>query len=1001
MGPHKNMKWKALNKESEHIKKATPESLSDEEIGYYNATIKPELDNLTAILKHDGYWGVAIDDADTASAESLNYLSTNQRIHVYKETPEEGLIQKYKEMMANLNPEKQTPQSPATAKGSQYKQWVLLSQNYVHKVLGYLIDLGPYFVHTKSFKLTVFYDDMVSSYGGILAVVCRKTLERLRMCFNAMPVSKELVDELEDDLKDPERRVRAREVLSTVLKKLASTPFIPEALTDTHLKLLDDAFDKHYDPTSVNSYQLGNRAFGFGTISAYRQDAIAAVRQAFNVIQEDPDVFKGLHNDTVTAMASAEQKIRLVLMAKWTIGFDYSDFPLFSRSLYSILRRNLKMIQRSLLEVSSWWSPYIRLSNLHVKDWMPGSASADMIQAILAHPAYDIDLRHNMVDNVIHMIFDSYSTFLHFEGQLASADIPTPPSRQNELEAMFGGDKLSKKSTNTKGKGKGKGKSTGRDEDDDSEDFFIDDDEDEEEYSPWHEERRQQQRELRRRIRQETAVRQKNLHAEMSTAATILQSARKVPLSGPTQFDATWSRASRLSDDTPLDLFRGQSTLAFHTFEWSASHGGSRARNMRHMARIVIYNDALVSYYRPALFKDPYGAASAIRYMFDTRLATFLDVAGLPRVVQSQISSSSFILPSSAIVVWPDGLKYNTIAATKQFSLDEELKTWQFVDISVRQTSDLQRIVNALTSAHVVSASKCPSKDSRFTPRIHDDVFIAVEKLIQTIQLNCYRQRHPEMASLDSYLQVPQSELLQISIRGISDSNGDNPDARDRAGDDDVTQQTGFILLSREELVSADTQEHSMNTFVESIHNEDAQAMTVTLTQDDTPLSSLPTLTPTHSCAASPTSNIQSVAPQSPVEPISGRSVEPRLQIEPPAKYVFPDILTQILVQPLVVEEAEPPCEPPKSSKGKAAETSQPKRGNSRKPKAAQAKKKEPVASNDPEEGTSDPSHKRGVSDTSIRATTVACGKKRQKQQKDMSVENTDDDTVDAEHQFV
>ena len=104
--------------------------------------------------------------SDIATTESLTHLSTNQRIHVYKETPEEGLIQKYKENVSNSDKDK-SKSDMLTLRGSLLKQSELLAQDYVKKLLGYLIDLGPHFVHTKSFKLAQFHDDMMSSYGGV------------------------------------------------------------------------------------------------------------------------------------------------------------------------------------------------------------------------------------------------------------------------------------------------------------------------------------------------------------------------------------------------------------------------------------------------------------------------------------------------------------------------------------------------------------------------------------------------------------------------------------------------------------------------------------------------------------------------------------------------------------------------------------------------------------------------------------------------------------------
>lgn len=52
------------------------------------------------------------------------------------------------------------------------------------------------------------------------------------------------------------------------------------------------------------------------------------------------------------------------------------------------------------LQYSAWWTPFIYLKKVFPKEWNPGSASADMIRAILAHPSIDMEDRTTLLDQV-------------------------------------------------------------------------------------------------------------------------------------------------------------------------------------------------------------------------------------------------------------------------------------------------------------------------------------------------------------------------------------------------------------------------------------------------------------------------------------------------------------------------------------------------------------------------------------------------------------------------
>ncbi|KAI6041145.1 hypothetical protein EDC04DRAFT_2893359 [Pisolithus marmoratus] len=123
--------------------------------------------------------------------------------------------------------------------------------------------------------------------------------------------------------------------------------------------------------------------------------------------------------------------------------------------------------------MSLWWSPYIYTVKIHLKEWNPGSASANMRQAMLAHPDYHIDCHNLLWDKIVLVLFESYPTALHMEGQILSSNIPDCMISQSELLNIFGmsltsGVKKSKPAVPRKCKAKAKAK----DDDNDNGDYI-------------------------------------------------------------------------------------------------------------------------------------------------------------------------------------------------------------------------------------------------------------------------------------------------------------------------------------------------------------------------------------------------------------------------------------------------------------------------------------------------------------------------------------------------
>jgi hypothetical protein len=98
------------------------------------------------------------------------HLSQNENKHVYRESPEEGLVQKFKIIKAQAAPNNtwKAVEIIGNAAGVAAKQQELLGQDYVWSLMETFQPAGLHYLNRKDdMKLSKFHDTMFSSYGGV------------------------------------------------------------------------------------------------------------------------------------------------------------------------------------------------------------------------------------------------------------------------------------------------------------------------------------------------------------------------------------------------------------------------------------------------------------------------------------------------------------------------------------------------------------------------------------------------------------------------------------------------------------------------------------------------------------------------------------------------------------------------------------------------------------------------------------------------------------------
>ncbi|KAG2063580.1 hypothetical protein BDR04DRAFT_1123162, partial [Suillus decipiens] len=434
--------------EETHVTDLLAGESGQDQIDHIDKVVRPRRQKIEGVLEYGGQWIVTIFDRGQVSEIIGLHISRNETKHVYMQSPEEGLIQKYR--MLHAKGQSWSDIEHTTAGGVFAKQNELLCQDYVFNHLATIVSSGTHYIHAPEMQFTQFYDTMFSSYGGILADVTMRLENRLRLCFNTVPYKPK----------------KGKDGDTEIYQQLKQAHPVLDAISGSLREALNDVYEKHLGGNTPASYRFGNtnEDIWLKSYLLYKFDVVSTMKDYV----KDQLAIKHLPVDVRTALEGCAAKAALVLGQSDDIE-DFGYFPLMSRSVGTTLIRNLCMIERSIFEVSAWFSPFLYMAKAHGKDWNPGSASAEMIRAIMAHPDYDPEQRGGVVAEIVSLIFEMFPEFLNMEGQITNINMAQRVTQQRELQLAFGiaddGKNSRRRGTNAvQGKRKGKGGSDGADD---------------------------------------------------------------------------------------------------------------------------------------------------------------------------------------------------------------------------------------------------------------------------------------------------------------------------------------------------------------------------------------------------------------------------------------------------------------------------------------------------------------------------------------------------------
>ncbi|KAI5996059.1 hypothetical protein EDC04DRAFT_2612935 [Pisolithus marmoratus] len=684
------------------------------------------------------------------------HISRNEMKHVYMESPMEGLIQIFRAHCAADKTFKDIT-TVAHAKGTPAKQRELLKLDYVWDVMSYFDSAGTHFWHSDIMKFGDFYNTMLSSYGGILAYVVRKSESRLHYCFNTLPLDDTDVDALLMSIEsDP------NDAASTTVLRVVS------AITGGIRSIVDECFIMFFSDTQASNNFANPTSEEWATAFAQYSNTL-------------PIKFKELVDG---------------LTSRGDLGVDVSDVAVALKTC------SLKVIESALLEFALWWLPFIYWASVFPREWSPGSATADMFCAIMAHSSYIPQRHSNVCDQIATIVFEQYPLFLNLTMSLRKITVPPRITKQTDLLASFSLGPTSATKSRAPSKLKddeddnewGKCKFIPDDDDDDDGDLnpsenISDKQEDPSDGTPDSCEERALCREREREERERCFP---SLQKEVQDAISILTSSAHGKPLPPLDFYSPTTRVSCLSSNVPPNSFRGQSLLQWHTWEWASISGPSQIRNLRILACASIAEHCIIMHYHKSFLSDPASSASALRRLVDESTSKFRVCINVCPQQQTTLANDLTVTKRNINLMWPNNIAAapSTGNCAKPFVLSKEMLCFKFESLLATQSQQLQRVMNIVESQHISWKDTTNTTILRDRPPITNDVHTCLVTLIKALDLNaCVQRRAAHPCDPIGNLTDLDKQTIPVVFCNSTNPSGKN-----------ASSSLAFTILSREEV---------------------------------------------------------------------------------------------------------------------------------------------------------------------------------------------------------
>ncbi|KAH0834046.1 hypothetical protein J3R83DRAFT_11311 [Lanmaoa asiatica] len=385
-----------------------------------------------------GQWLAAIYNEDLAllnNAIITIHLATNKRKHVYMENVKECIIQLWMMHNAKQQDWKSIDMVPGLcATSNSYKQLTLLGLDYFWYLCATIIPQTNHYIHSSIFKIGSLSKDILSPYD-----VLRNAKTTL--------------------IQDPDNS-SACTLITQMMTMLQKQKPLFNCVLETLPNKIDEAFRQYLLCDSIIKHMENKSNVVWMTAySKYRDAIVIAFEQTVSELKRD-GVVDSASPDVRTAYNICTEKVLFVLNFQHSPDLP-SSLSLMSASVWDTLANHFKHVEHSLIEISLWYSPLVYHQKLFSKQWNIGSATAEMLHALSAHP----DLEPTMVKEACRMsvilLLEDFPTLLYMEQQLKQSPPSTCFRITTDLkhffmfnEALAASKKKAKDADEDEGKGK-------------------------------------------------------------------------------------------------------------------------------------------------------------------------------------------------------------------------------------------------------------------------------------------------------------------------------------------------------------------------------------------------------------------------------------------------------------------------------------------------------------------------------------------------------------------
>ncbi|KAI6038226.1 hypothetical protein EDC04DRAFT_2896739 [Pisolithus marmoratus] len=801
-------KWEEVSVLSEDA-----DTISKEVINDLNKRIKPNVKTLEGVLACGGQWLIVLYDkrrAYCAQTESSHgfvaifwvmltpqlaignpqlahlehvsicaykiskqlglHISRNETKHVYMESPMEGLIQIFRAHCAADKTFKDI-MTVAHAKGTPAKQRELLKLDYVWDVMSYFDSAGTHFWHSDIMKFGDFYNTMLSSYGGILAYVVRKSESRLRYCFNTLLLDDTDVDALLMSIESDPNDAASMTVLRGIYNSLKSASPVVSAITSGIRSIVDECFIMFFgDAQASNNFANPTSEEWATAFAQYSNTLPIKFKELVDGLTSRGDL--GVDDSDIAVALKTCSLKAWVILACDHMSQDLPSFPFLSSSSFIAMASHLKVIESALLELASWWSPFIYWASIFPCKWSPGSATADMFCAIMAHSSYIPQRRSNVCDQKDHHPSPHHQTdgsACHFGLGPTSAMKSRAPSKlkDDEDDNEWGKHEFIPDNDNDDDGNLDPSKNIG-DKQEDPSDGTPDSCE--------------EHTLCREREREEREHHFPSLQKEVQDAVLILTSSTCSKPLPPLDFYSPTTHISCLSSNVLPNSFHGQSLLWWHTWEWASISGPSQICNLRILACTSVAEHCIIMHYPPLPFI----------VLWTNRHPSFVSSINVRPQQQTTLANDLTVTKRNINLMWPDNITAAPSAGNcaKPFVLSEEMSCFKFKSLLATQSQQLQRVMNVVESQRISWKDTTNTTVLQDRPPITDDVHTCLIALIKALDLNaCVQRRAAHPCNPVGDLTDLDKQTIPVIFRNSMNPSGKN-----------ASSSLAFTILSREEV---------------------------------------------------------------------------------------------------------------------------------------------------------------------------------------------------------